>query len=78
MKYIAKDGDTWDAIAYRAYKDEFLFPAILEANRQYSDVVLFDGGEQIEVPDRVTATTLVVATPFGTATATAIISAPWD
>ena len=77
MNYIAKEGDSWDSIAYRAYKDEFLFHAILEVNRQFSDVVLFDGGEQIEVPDRVTTTEKIVATPFDTTTSTAIISAPW-
>lgn len=77
MRYIAKEGDTWDSIAYRAYKDEFLFPAILEANRQYFDVVLFDGGEQIEVPATVTTTERIVSTPFDTTTSTVIISAPW-
>jgi nucleoid-associated protein YgaU len=78
MIYIAKEGDTWDSIAYRAYKDEFLFPAILEANRQFSDVVLFTGGEQIQVPDRVVSTEKIVATPFDTSTSIAIISTPWD
>ena len=77
MKYIAKEGDTWDSIAYRAYNDEFLFPAILEANRQFSDVVLFTGGEVVEVPATVTTTERIVSTPFDTTTSTAIISAPW-
>ncbi len=62
---IAADGDTWDSIAYRYVGDEFQCDAIREANDYlYSDVVIFEGGEQIVIPDIATVETTMIRTPW--------------
>lgn len=78
MKYVCTQGDTFDTIAYKAYSDEFLFPQIMEANRNYSDMVIFDGGEIIEIPDRVVIENTIVSTPWQTGSTIRIIDAPWS
>lgn len=49
--YVAKQGDTWDLIAYKVYGDEYFYSLLIEANLQYIDTVVFEGGEKLEVPD---------------------------
>ena len=77
MKYICSQGDTYDSIAYKAYSDEFLFPQIMEANRNHADVLMFDGGEVIEIPDRVVIENTLVSTPWQTGATIRVIDAPW-
>lgn len=77
MIYTCAQGDTWDSIAYKAYSNEMLFPAIMEANRQYSDVVVFDGGEQVAVPERVEGATTIIAAPWQDSQAIRIIKPAW-
>lgn len=48
--YTAKAGDTWDAIAFAAYKVERMSHHIIQANPRYIDVLTFDGGEQLKIP----------------------------
>ena len=50
MKYTASFGDTWDTIAYKVCGDEFECDALRRANRPYSDVLIFDGGELLIIP----------------------------
>lgn len=77
MIYTCSQGDTWDSIAYKAYGDEFLFPQIMESNRQYADYVLFDGGEKINIPDRVYVENTLISTPWQTGNTIKIIKPPW-
>ncbi|MBQ9243473.1 MAG: hypothetical protein IJ165_09695 [Proteobacteria bacterium] len=50
--YIAVKGDTWDSIAFKVYGDEFFSDRLCEANsRKHEGVVVFEGGEQVEVPE---------------------------
>lgn len=77
MKYICTQGDTWDSIAFKVYGDEFLFPQIMEANRGYSEYVMFNGGESIAIPDRVYIENTLVSTPWQTGNTIRIIDAPW-
>lgn len=48
--YTAKAGDTWDSIAFKAYKVERMAHHIIKANPKYIDVLTFDGGEVLRVP----------------------------
>lgn len=48
---IAAQGMTWDMISYIAYGNEFFVKELMLANPQYHDVVIFDGGEELEIPD---------------------------
>lgn len=77
MIYTAARGDTWDSIAYKAFGDEFFMPQIMEANRKYSGVVIFDGGERVTIPDQVYIESAIISTPWQTGAKIAVITAPW-
>ena len=49
-KHIAKKGETPDMLALRYYSDEFMTSYILEVNKQYQDVMIYEGGEIIYIP----------------------------
>lgn len=48
--YITKKGDTFDSIAFNFYTEEKLSSIIIAANRQYSDVLIFDSGVELIIP----------------------------
>lgn len=54
--YTTIQGDTWDLISYRLWGSEYLLPLLLEANMQHRDIVVFDGGIKLNVPDVDTTT----------------------
>lgn len=62
---IAADGDTYDSIAYRTVGDEFKCDEIRKANAySYSDVVIFEGGEHIVIPDNTVVETTIIRAPW--------------
>lgn len=50
LKHIAKTGETPDILAFEYYNEEFMSSYILEANVQYNNVAVYDGGEEILIP----------------------------
>lgn len=50
VNYTAKQGDMMDLIAQKMYGDCRLAGYVIEFNRQYSDVLVFDGGENLKLP----------------------------
>lgn len=50
LKHIAKTGETPDILAFKYYNEEFMSSYILEANVQYNDVVIYEGGEELLIP----------------------------
>lgn len=50
-RYTAHQGEAWDQIAYTLWGKEALMTALMEANPDYREVVLFGGGETLSVPD---------------------------
>lgn len=50
FSYTAKAGDTWDNIAFMAYSVERMAHLIIQANKKYIDVVVFQGGEILNIP----------------------------
>lgn len=63
--YIATNGDTWDSIAFKVYGDEFMCDQICAANRRrHEGVLMFEGGEQIDLPETVTAQLNVIKAPW--------------
>ena len=48
--YTTLAGDTFDSIALDFYNDESLSSAIIQANLQYRDVIIFEGGEVLQIP----------------------------
>ena len=63
--YIAANGDTWDSIAFKVYGDEFLCDRLSAANaRKYEGVLVFEGGEEIDVPEEVIEQRDVIKAPW--------------
>lgn len=50
-KYKTISGDTWDLIAYNLYGDEKYMRNLIEANPKLCNVLRFDSGTEITVPD---------------------------
>lgn len=53
-KYRTIQGDTWDMIAFREYPalgGELLMSALIDANPEYVDTVIFPAGVVLNVPD---------------------------
>lgn len=48
--YVAKQGETWDGIAFIAYKVERMAHHIIQANPRYINTLLFTGGERLKIP----------------------------
>lgn len=74
--YIASQDETWDHVAYNVYNDSLLFVEIMEANREYSDVITFEGGEELQIPVRTSTT--IVTTPFKSDSTITIVPSPFD
>ena len=51
MTIIAQQGQTWDMISYIAYGNEFYTKELRHANTKYHDTIIFDGGEEIMIPE---------------------------
>lgn len=49
--YRTIDGDAFDSIAYRLWQDESLAQYIIAANPEYADVVIFEAGAELTIPD---------------------------
>lgn len=49
--YRTIQGDTFDAIAFRLWKDEHLCRLLMHANPDYMDVLIFPAGIELNVPD---------------------------
>lgn len=46
----AKVGETPDILALQYYSDEFMASYILDANPNYNDVMIYEGGEELVIP----------------------------
>lgn len=50
IDYVAQCGDTFDSIALAAYSEERMASEIICANREFVDVLIFEGGERLKIP----------------------------
>lgn len=50
-QYDCIAGDNWGGIAWKIYGDEMQLHHLIAANPLYSDVLTFDGGEILNVPE---------------------------
>lgn len=50
--YTTMQNDAWDAIAYRLWGEERLFMALVTANPEHMDTIVFPAGVILTVPDR--------------------------
>ena len=77
MKYTASFGDTWDTVAYKVCGDEFECDALRRANRQYSDVLVFDGGESLIIPSDIGDSLMTEASSVVSSASVRVIAAEW-
>lgn len=78
MKTIIASQDLcWDSIAFNAYQDEFYYEKLIESNWRLSDVVMFDGGESVIIPDSIEVDNTIIASPWQSGSTVSIIKAPW-
>jgi phage tail protein X len=49
--YTTQQGDMWDLVAYRLWGRERLFHLLLAANPAHREVLVFDAGVVLAVPD---------------------------
>lgn len=49
--YETISGDTWDAIAYKVYGDEFCCDRIMDANRDKLEYCIFPAGIILTIPE---------------------------
>lgn len=50
IEYVAQGGDTFDSIALAAYSEERMASTIILANPDLSDMLIFEGGELVQIP----------------------------
>ena len=48
--YTTKEGDFFDLLALRYYDEEKMAHHIIQANPDYADVIIFDGGIKLVIP----------------------------
>lgn len=48
--YTAKQGDTWDVVSLNNYGTDSFSAIIMDANPSYAGVLVFSGGEELEIP----------------------------
>ena len=77
MKYTANLGDTWDTVAYKVCGDEFECDALRRANRPYSDVLVFDGGELLIIPSDIGEIQTTEASSVVSSASVRVIAAEW-
>lgn len=77
MKYTASFGDTWDTVAYKVCGNEFECDAMRRANRPYSDVLVFDGGELLITPSDIGEMKTTEASSVVSSASVRVIAAEW-
>lgn len=50
FEYTTMQGDTWDILALDAYSDSFKSNVIIQANPEYSHIVVFNAGVKLKIP----------------------------
>jgi len=50
LEYTTMAGDTWDILALDFYDDETLASLIIQANPQYSHILVFPAGIKLKIP----------------------------
>lgn len=66
MQYLTKKNQTWDYIAFVTIGDEMAMDAvILQNDYYYSDVLTFEDGDVVNIPDVVFQEVAVIPSPWG-------------
>lgn len=63
-KYITKQGDTWDVLALDIYGSEKLMNTLIQANPAYCDIIVFDAGITLIIPETPKSTVNQMVPPW--------------
>jgi phage tail protein X len=63
-QYTARAGETWDLIAYRLYGNEMAATDIIALNPRLADILIFEGGERLNLPEKVETTDTSTLAPW--------------
>ena len=77
MKYTTSLGDTWDTVAYKVSGDEFACDILRQANRPYSHVLVFNGGESLIIPSDIADVSTTDASSVISSASVRVIAAEW-
>ena len=77
MKYTSSLGDTWDTVAFKVCGDEFACDTLRKANRPYSYVLVFKGGESLIIPSDIANATTTEASSVISSSPVRVIAAEW-
>lgn len=77
--YICEAGDCWDSVCTKTYGrgTELMFQEILNLNRTYADVIVFEGGEVLSLPTHIQTPLTIVTVPFASSSTITIVPSPW-
>ena len=50
QKYTTNQGETWDTISLDFYGTPYRIKELIECNRQYSDVLVFEANVELNIP----------------------------
>lgn len=78
-RHVCSANECWDKIAFEVWGDgtELLFQTIMEANRQYSRTLAFDGSEVLRVPLGDEAPVIVSSGDPSQQTVINLVGTPW-
>lgn len=49
-KYVTNQGETWDTISLDFYGNPYRIKELVDCNRQYSDVLIFEANVELNIP----------------------------
>ncbi len=64
LEYTTVEGDTFDSLALMFYNEEKLASEIIKANPDYCDVLIFDAGVKLTIPEVSTVTLPATLPPW--------------
>ena len=78
--YICEAGDCWDSVCTKTYGrgTELMFQEILDLNRDYSDVIVFKGGEVLSLRTDLQTTLAIVTVALASSSTITLIPSPWE
>jgi hypothetical protein len=58
--YVTKSEDCWDLISFKVFQTEAYRSQLIDANPQYSNVMIFDSGVRLMLPEIVTVASMTL------------------
>lgn len=66
MEITCTKGQTWDVLALNHLGDEFRMDELLSENQYFhSDILTFENGDKISIPERVIEEISIIKSPWG-------------